>query len=63
MEFAKGHNSVKNLGGVMVLVLFTSFDDAIYLYQGSRNLFQRVLELLSGHNLHTDFRGHNSVKK
>ena len=33
MEFAKGHNSMKNVGGVMVLVLCTFFDDALYLNQ------------------------------
>ena len=33
VKFAKGHNSVKNVGGVMVLVLCMSFDDALYLYK------------------------------
>ena len=33
--FAKGHNSIKYVGGVMVLILCMSFDDALYLYQGS----------------------------
>ena len=31
--FSKGHNSVKNVDGVMVLVLCTSSDNALYLYQ------------------------------
>ena len=31
----KGHNSVKNIGGVMVLVLYISTDIALYLYQES----------------------------
>ena len=35
VKFAKGHNSVKNVGGVMVLVLCMSSDDALYLYQVS----------------------------
>ena len=35
VKFAKGHNSVKNVGGVMVLVLCMFFDDDLYLYQGS----------------------------
>ena len=35
MTFAKVHNSVKNVGGVMVLVLCTSYGDALYLYQVS----------------------------
>ena len=35
VKFVKEHNSVKNVGGVMVLVLCMSFNDALYLYQGS----------------------------
>ena len=35
VKFAKGNNSVKNVGGVMVLVYCMSFDDASYLYQVS----------------------------
>ena len=35
VKFAKGHNSVKNVGGVMVLGLCMSFDDALYLYKVS----------------------------
>ena len=33
MKFTKGHNSVKIIGGVMVLVLSTLSDNALYLYQ------------------------------
>ena len=33
MKFTKGHNSVKGVGGVKVLVLCTSSDTALYLYQ------------------------------
>ena len=33
LKFAKGHNSVKNVGGVMVLVLSTLPDHALYLYK------------------------------
>ena len=33
--FSKGHNSVKYVGGVTVLVLCTSSDDGLYLYQVS----------------------------
>ena len=33
LKFAKGHNSVQNLDGVMVLVLSTLSDNALYLYQ------------------------------
>ena len=34
VKFAKGHNSIKNVGGGMILVLCMSFDDALYWYQG-----------------------------
>ena len=33
LKFSKGHNSVNNVGGVMVLVLSTSSDGVLYLYQ------------------------------
>ena len=33
LKFAKGHNSRKYVGGVMVLVLSTLSDHALYLYQ------------------------------
>ena len=32
-QFSKGHNSAKNIAGVMNLILCTSSDDALYLYQ------------------------------
>ena len=32
LKFSKGHNSIKNVGGVMVLVLFILFDSVLYLY-------------------------------
>ena len=32
-SFSKRHNSVKNVGGVAILNLCTSFDHALYLYQ------------------------------
>ena len=31
-KISKGHNSVKNVVGVAVLVLCTSSDDGLYLY-------------------------------
>ena len=34
-KISKGHNSVKNVGGVKVLVLCISSDDDLYLYQVS----------------------------
>ena len=33
VKFSKGHNSVKNVGGDKVFILFTSSDDALYFYQ------------------------------
>ena len=32
VKFSKGNNSVKNVGRVMVLILCTLSDDALYLY-------------------------------
>ena len=32
-KFSKRHHSVKNVGGVMVLVLCLLSDDALYLYK------------------------------
>ena len=34
-KISKGHNSIKNVGVVSVLVLCTSSDDGLYLYQVS----------------------------
>ena len=34
-KFSKGHNSVRNVGGVTVLLLCTLSDDGLYLYQVS----------------------------
>ena len=34
-KFAKGHNSVKSIGGVMVLGLSTSSDIALYQYRST----------------------------
>ena len=33
LKFSKGHNSVNSVGGVMVLILSTSSDGVLYLYQ------------------------------
>ena len=33
LKFAKGHNSVKNIGGVMVLALPILSDNTLYLFQ------------------------------
>ena len=46
VKFAKRHNAVKVLGGVMVLVLCSSFDKALYLHQVLQNISKgfRVIE-------------------
>ena len=44
-QFTKGHNSVKTVNGVMVLVLSTLSDNGIYLYEVLSKLSQRVSEL------------------
>ena len=36
-KFFKGHHSVNNVGGVIVLVLCKSSDDALYLFKVSGN--------------------------
>ena len=33
LKFSKGHNSVNSVDGAVVLVLSTSSDSALYLYQ------------------------------
>ena len=38
---SKGHNSVKNIGGVSVLVFYTSSDDDLHLYQISLKYLER----------------------
>ena len=40
-KISKGHNFVKNEGGVPILVLCTSSDDALYLYKVSRKYLER----------------------
>ena len=45
--------SIKNEDGVTVLHLCTLLDSAVYLYQISRNISQKLSELLSGHNVLT----------
>ena len=42
VKFAKVKNYVKNVGGVMVLALCTSFNDASYLYHSSWKSIERT---------------------
>ena len=37
LKFTKGHNSIKNVGRVMVLDLCSSSNDTLYLYKVSLN--------------------------
>ena len=56
-EILKGHNSLKNIGRVMVLNLCTSSYDALYLdyfVQSFMKIFLTVIGKIS--------KGHNSVK-
>ena len=43
-KILKGHNSVKNVGGVRVLLICTSSDDDLYLYSFMK-IFSTVLRL------------------
>ena len=42
-KITKGHDSVKYVDGVMVLVLCASSDNALYLYQVSRKYLKSFL--------------------
>ena len=39
---SKGHNSAKNVSGVMVLFLCTSSGDTLYLYQFHENILDSI---------------------
>ena len=52
-KFTKGHNSIKNVGRVMIFNLCTSSDGTLYLYQHMR-ISQTVSELLSRYKIITD---------
>ena len=60
-EIFKEHNSLKNIGRVMVLNLCTSSYDAIYLVtfvQSFIKIFSTAFKLQSGHNYHWEnFKG------
>ena len=61
-KFSKRHRSVENIGEVMILVLNTFSDHAIYLYKASSNISKsfRVMEGLEFQ--YSKFsKGHNSV--
>ena len=49
----KGHNSVNNVDGVIVLIFCTSSDNTLYLNQVFQNWLKGFLELLRGHNIGT----------
>ena len=63
VKFAKGHNSIKNVGGVMVLVLCMSCNDALYLYRGSWKYLKGFQSYWADTISMVKFsKGHNSVK-
>ena len=41
-NISKGHNSVKNISGVAVLVLCTLSDDDLYLYKFQENILHGI---------------------
>ena len=45
LKFENGHNSVKSVGGVMILVLSTLSDNALYLY----HVWQKYLKLFQSY--------------
>ena len=47
MKITKGHNSVESVGGVNVLVLCTSSDNALYMY-----LYQVLPKYLKGFQIY-----------
>ena len=55
-KFSKEHNSVKNVGGVIVLLLCTLSDYALYLYSFMK-ISKRVSGLLRGNRCHKIVKG------
>ena len=65
LKISKMQNSIKNVGGVIVIALCTSSDDALYLYHHPcfKKISPGISELFSGHDFHTEnFQGHNAKK-
>ena len=61
--FSKGHNSIKNVGGIIVLVLCTSSDNALYLYQDLCKYLKGLKSYCADTISSVKFgKGHNSVK-
>ena len=59
-KFSNGHHSVKNVGGVMVLVLCLKPDNALYLYKFHENIYKGVIvieELVSSFSIFRIFKG------
>ena len=52
-KFSKGHNSVKSIGGVTVLI-FCIFLIMFYICTKFCEISQRVSELMRGVNFHTE---------
>ena len=45
LKFTKGHYSVESVGEVTVLILFTSSDNALHLYQALLKYLKGLLSL------------------
>ena len=62
-KFSTGHNSVKNVDGVMVFFLCTSSDGGLYLYKVSLKYSQRYPSYRADIIFKGKIsKGHNSVK-
>ena len=62
MTFLKGHNSSKNVAGVMVLIFCTLSDDVLYLYQVSWKFLKEFRDIWLTRFSHKFTKRHNSVK-
>ena len=54
LKFSKGNNSIKNVDGVMVLVLCTKPYGPFIFLPRYMKISQRVSKLLSGHDFQTE---------
>ena len=64
LKFTKGHNSIKNLGRVVVLDLCSSSNDTLYWYKVSLNYLKGFQSYCAYTISISKFsKGHNSIKK
>ena len=63
LKVTKGNNSAKNVGGVNVVNLCTSFGHALYLYQVLRNYLERYQSYRADKiSIRKITKGNNSAK-